>query len=130
MLIPSRFRSDSAAGLFATRGFDRNLIILPAGAFEAVYRQASALNMADPLARLLMRLLLGSARELHMDAEGQIALPDELTAYAELERSLCIIGQGDYFEIWSPGLWSLQESQLKDAAVNSNRFAQLVLATR
>lgn len=130
VLIPFPFRADSVQGLFATRGFDRNLIILPGGAFEQVYRRASSLNMADPLARLLMRLILGSARELQVDAAGEITLPEELKAYAQLQRNVSIIGQGDYFEIWAPELWSNQESQLGDAMTNSTRFAPLVVATR
>ena len=47
-----------------TQGFDRNVQVLTAGAFQQLYRQAASLNIADPLARLMLRLFLGSAIEL------------------------------------------------------------------
>ena len=112
-----------------TQGFDRNLQVLTADAFRHVYRQAASLNSADPLARLLLRLFLGSAVELPQ-ARTSLAVPDNLKEYAGLQVNVLLVGQGDYFEIWAPDLWSEQESQLRDVGVNASRFAALTLATR
>ena len=112
-----------------TQGFDRNVQVLTAGAFRQLYRQAALLNTADPLARLMLRLFLGSAVELPAN-KSTMAIPDSLRAYAGLEGNVLLIGQGDYFEIWSPDQWREQESQLQDAATNASRFAALELGTR
>ena len=45
-------------------------------------------------------------------------------------RAAVVIGQGDYLEIWSPGLWSGQQLEIQDSESNSQRFAMLNLATR
>jgi division/cell wall cluster transcriptional repressor MraZ len=112
-----------------TQGFDRNLQVMTAGAFRQLYQKAAALNIADPLARLLLRLFLGNAVELPQPTSS-VAIPDSLREFAELHENVLLIGQGDYFEIWSPELWGQQETQLKDAEANASRFATLTLGTR
>ncbi len=113
-----------------TRGFDRNLQVLSTGAFRQMYTRAMSLNIADPLARLLLRLFLGSAVELEPDKRGTVTVPDELKAFAGLHEDLLLVGQGDYFEIWAPDLWSQQEAQLQDVEANSSRFSTLGVSTR
>jgi len=89
-----------------------------------------SLNIADPLARILLRLILGTAHEVHLDKNGHLPIPDELKEFANLHEDVLVVGQGDYFEIWSADLWNNQETQLKDADTNSSRFSQLTVATR
>ena len=113
-----------------TQGFDRNLQVLTANAFQEIYRRVISLNIADPLARLLLRLILGSATELGVDKNNHLMIPDSLKDFANLHEDILLIGQGDYFEIWSPDLWSRQEAQLRDAETNSARFSLLTVATR
>lgn len=113
-----------------TQGFDRNLQVLSAGAFQEVYRRATSLSIADPLARSLLRLFLGTAIELPVANNTTASIPNELKQFAHIERDVLLVGQGDYFEIWAPDLWSLQEAQLSDSATNSSRFASLTLTTR
>jgi MraZ protein len=88
-----------------------------------------ALNLAEPIARLLLRLFLGSAVELQAERSGLVAIPEELRQFAGLQDELVLVGQGDYFEIWAPELWGKQEAQLRDADANSSRFAALPMAT-
>jgi DNA-binding transcriptional regulator/RsmH inhibitor MraZ len=56
-------------------------------------------------------------------------IPEELKDFANLQNEVVLIGQGDYFEIWSPDLWSRQEAQLRDAEMNSARFSMLTITT-
>lgn len=112
-----------------TQGFDRNVQVLTAGAFQQLYRQAAALNVADPLARLMLRLFLGSAIEVPA-GKTTLTIPDRLRAYAGLEGNVLLVGQGDYFEIWSPQEWGEQESQIQDTNANASRFAALKLGAR
>jgi MraZ protein len=112
-----------------TQGFDQNLQVITAQAFQELYRQAASLNIADPLARLLMRLLLGTAVEIPQ-VKNSIGIPNSLKEFASLEERALLVGQGNYFEIWAPKLWGHQEAQLKDVEANSTRFAALTLGTR
>lgn len=112
------------------QGFDRNLQVLTASAFQEVYRRAAALNIADPLARTLVRLLLGTAVELTSSTDSTFGIPEELKAYAKLDDAAILVGQGDYFEIWAPEQWSQQQIELEDVERNASRFTALTVATR
>lgn len=113
-----------------TQGFDRNLLVLTIGAFEEIYRRVKSLNIADPLARLLLRMILSTADKSGADNDGYITIPVELIKFANLDKEVLFIGQGDYFEIWSADLWHKQEAQLNDADSNATRFTTLTVATR
>jgi len=113
-----------------TQGFDRNLQILTADAFKEVYRHATAFSIADPLARQLLRLFLGTAVKLQGERVTTVAVPQDLREFAGLQADVVLIGQGNYIEMWAPELWSAQETQLRDAEANSSRFAALQVATR
>ena len=128
--LPSTFSGQLAGGAYLTQGFDRNLQVLTSGAFQEIYRTVVSLNIANPLARLLLRLMLGSAQELGLDADGQLTIPEELKKFADLQEDIFLIGQGEYFEIWSPDLWNKQEAQLRDAETNASRFSALTVTAR
>lgn len=128
--IPPAFRGDAAGSLFITQGFEQNLLVFTSNAFQRLYLKISALNFADPTARLLSRLILGSACPTVIDRRNCILVPEPLSTFAGLNGTVLLIGQGEYFEIWSPASWSDQEAQLKDAQANASRFLALDLTTR
>ena len=127
---PSQFREELSNRIYITQGFDRNLLVLTKGAFQEIYRKVVALNIADPLTRIFLRLFLGTAHEVHLDKNGCLPIPDDLREFARLQGNILVVGQGDYFEIWSVDLWSNQEAQLRDADTNSSRFSRISVATR
>ena len=127
LAVPARFRDQLAQGAYVTQGFDRSLLVLSAEAFQAICARFTGLNIADPLARLLQRMILGSASPLELDADGRFVLPQELRAFAGLEAEAVLVGQGKYFEVWTPAMWQAQELRLQDAEANAERFAGLVV---
>ncbi len=128
LVIPQKLQGKLPGSLYISQGFDRNLWILSAVTFETIYRKVIALNLADPLARLLQRLILGSAQETVMNDLGQLLIPAELREFAGLQEKAYLIGVGDYVEIWSTELWNKQEAELKDAQKNSSRFSGLIVS--
>lgn len=126
--LPPTFAGLLSGGAYLTQGFDRNLQVLTNAAFHEIYRTVMSLNTTNPLARLLLRLVLGSAQELRVDANGQFTIPEELKQFANLQNDIFLIGQGEYFEIWAPELWGLQEAQLRDAETNASRFSALTVS--
>ena len=128
--VPPPFQAELTSGAYMTQGFDRNLQILTADAFKEIYRRATALSIADPLARQLLQLFLGSAVKLQGERLTTVFVPEDLKEFAALKADVVLVGQGDYIEIWAPELWSAQETQLRDAEANSSRFAALAVATR
>jgi MraZ protein len=130
LTIPSKFRELPAEGVFVVQGLDRNLMVLPPAVFQIVYDRLMAMNLTDPTARLLRRIILGNALSVVPDSAGRILLSPNLKNYAELKDNVIFVGQGDYFEIWSPDLWREQELQVADAETNAQRFATLDLKIR
>ena len=127
MVVPAGFRELFTQGAYVTRGFEQNLLVMSEQDFQERYKQVAALNITDPDARLLQRLLLGNAVRLEINASGQILLPPELLAFAGLEKEIILVGQGDYFEVWAPAQWEKQSAILLDIAANTGRFAHLDL---
>ncbi|MEW6404977.1 MAG: division/cell wall cluster transcriptional repressor MraZ [Chloroflexota bacterium] len=129
-VTPAKFLNSLSSGFYMAQGFDRNLWVLTPDAFKSIYRKISSLNLADPLARMLLRTILSTAHELQPNEDGAILIPEELKKFAKIKRTILLIGQGDYFEIWEPALWAEQETQLRDAEANSGRFSSLSIVTR
>ncbi|PJH76357.1 MAG: cell division/cell wall cluster transcriptional repressor MraZ, partial [Anaerolineae bacterium CG_4_9_14_0_8_um_filter_58_9] len=80
-------------------------------------------NLALPEARLLRRQILGTAFSVETDKLGRILVPQSLRAFIDLKNEAYVVGQGDYFEIWTPELWNEQVTQIQDTEVNTQRLA-------
>lgn len=126
--IPAAYRDLLAGKAVVTQGFDRNILVLPVSVFEDLARLVTRLNMTDPLARGLQRMLLANAAICDVDIEGRIVLPENLTQFAGMNTSVVAAGQGKYFETWSMEAWQVQEVMIHDADSNSSRFVSLDLA--
>ena len=127
-MIPARFRELLAAGAFITQGFDKCLMVMTDVYFKEVYERISAMNLADPMARLLRRLILSNAYPVEADKVGRILVPQNLRQVITLEGEAIVAGQGEYFEIWTPAAWNEQMAQLQDLETNDQRFAMLDLS--
>ncbi len=130
LLVPAPFRELFSDGAYITRGFEQNLLIMGSRAFQEIYTRIAGLNLADPLARLLQRLLLGNASRLEMDEAGRMVIPHTLASFADLKKDVILVGQGDYLEAWEPAHWEKQSLDLLNTQANAGRFAQLDLALR
>ncbi|HKY54692.1 MAG TPA: division/cell wall cluster transcriptional repressor MraZ [Anaerolineales bacterium] len=128
LMIPARFRELLAAGAFITQGFDRCLMVMTDNYFRQVYDRISAMNLADPMARLLRRLILSNAYPVEADKVGRILIPQNLRQSILLEGEAILAGQGEYFEVWTPADWNTQMAQLQDIETNNQRFATLDLS--
>jgi MraZ protein len=126
--VPANLRAALDGRVVITQGFDRNLLALPEAVFNELTRLLTALNMADPLARGLMRMLLGNATYCDIDEAGSVVIPPKLEQLAGLESETVWVGQGKYLEIWSQLLWDEQELALQDAEANSQRFISMNLS--
>jgi len=130
LIIPVRYRDRLENGAYITQGFDHNLMVLDAPSFEKMYERVNQMSMTDPTARQLRRFIFSSAERVDLDRPGRLLVPQFLRQVAQLKNSAMVIGVGDYFEIWAPGVWSQQNDLLQDADANTQRFAALELPIR
>src|SRR5262245_44000195 len=128
LMIPARYRELLAAGAFITQGFDKCLMVMTDVYFGQVYDRINAMNLADPTARLLRRLILSNAYPIEVDKVGRILLPQNVRQVLALNGEAIVAGQGDYFEVWNPVDWNEQMNQLQDIETNNQRFATLDLS--
>ncbi len=130
LMIPARFRQMVGEGAYITQGFDRCLMLMTEAYFRQVYERISAMSLADPTARLLRRLILANAYPVEVDKIGRILLPQPLRQFLNLDGEAILVGQGEYFEIWTPQEWEKQMRLLQDTEANQQRFATLDLSSR
>jgi MraZ protein len=129
--IPTRFRDLLDGGAYLTQGFDKNLIVYRAQDFEQIYQQVNNLSITDPNARLLKRLIFANAIKVEVDKVGRILIPQYLKETVGLNgNNAVIVGVGDYFEIWSPEQWEIQNNQMQDSDTTAQRFAALNLTAK
>jgi len=132
LMIPARFRELLEGGAFITQGFDKCLMVMTDAYFKKVYERIESMNLADPTARLLRRLILSNAYSVEADKVGRILVPQNLRAFLGIasgaSSELIVAGQGEYFEVWTPALWSEQMAQVQDTEANTQRFSALDLS--
>jgi MraZ protein len=128
MMVPEPYRILFADGAFVTRGFEKNLMIMSSKVFQERCQHLSALNIAEPAARLLLRMLLAHASRIDVDSSGHVQFPQDLMSFAGLDKEIILLGQGEYLEAWAPDDWKKQAEILMNIEANNGRFAQLDLA--
>jgi MraZ protein len=129
LMIPARFRELLEGGAYITQGFDKCLMVMTEAYFKQVYERIEAMNLADPTARLLRRLILSNAYGMEVDKVGRILVPQNLRAFLGIVNGeLVVAGQGEYFEVWTPAEWSGQMTLLQDTEANNARFSTLDLS--
>jgi len=128
LTLPGDYGKAMGSTVFLTQGFERNLVLLTREGFTSLSAQLGTTSLSDPLARLLRRMLLGSAAEVRVDDDGQIELPAALCQFAGLEKEIVLVGQGEYLEIWSPARWQEQVESMNATDDNARRFEKFNLA--
>ena len=109
-----RLREECARQLVLTIDRDRCLLIYPLPVWEVVEQKLVQLSSINKQARGLKRLLLGHAEDCQMDGNGRILLPLPLREFAQLDKRVILVGQGNKFELWVEPTWY----QLRDQWLN------------
>lgn len=127
--IRSEWQKLISSGVYLTQGFDKNILLLTPNVFKEIYTRITALNITDPLARLLLRTFLSTASYIESVENETISLPQDLLEYASLESNVVVVGQGDYVEVWSSDLWQQQQTDIQDSQANAQRFSAFTIST-
>jgi MraZ protein len=116
LAMPTRHRNmlQDLAGnaLVLTAHPHRCLLIYPAPAWVPIRDKVLAGSSLEQHSALLKRLLVGFAREETLDAAGRVLIAPELRAFAQLEKQVFLVGQGDHFELWSDAGWQKQQDAI------------------
>jgi MraZ protein len=110
LAMPTRYRPELAEScegqMVVTVGLDKCLLLYPLPEFEEIERKLVKLPALNKKAKRLQRLLIGHAAECELDGQGRFLIPEPLRKFANLEKRVALIGQGNKFEIWDEELWN------------------------
>ncbi|HEB77260.1 MAG TPA: transcriptional regulator MraZ [Methylothermaceae bacterium] len=125
LAIPARYRdaleADHQGQIVVTIAVDnRCLWLYPWTQWQALEQQLLSLPTVNRHSRRLQRLLIGHAQECQLDGQGRILLNAPLRKYANLNKSVVLVGVGNKLEIWEEKAWEvrrnvwLEEETLED----------------
>ena len=116
LAIPAGHRDElvaaSSGSLTLTANPHRCLLLYPTPAWAPIRDKVLAAPSLEQQSALLKRLLVGFAREEDMDSSGRLLIAPELRQFAQLEKQVWLVGQGNYFEIWSDAGWQKQQEAI------------------
>lgn len=121
LAVPSRYRAVlqalAAGELVITIDTEaRCLLIYPLPEWEIIQEKITSLSSFNSAARRIQRLLVGHATDVEMDGSGRVLVPPPLRDYADLDKKVVLLGQGNKFELWSETLWEQTRDAYLDEA--------------
>jgi len=109
MAMPTRYRerlsSRCNGQIVLTVDKDYCLLIFPLPDWEELERKLVRLPSMHRVARRILRIMVGYATEVDLDANGRLLVSRELRDFASLDKQAILIGQGNKFELWDEERW-------------------------
>ena len=110
MIVPSKLRAGLGSRCVLTKGLDRCLYIY---------------TMEDWEKQMFIRHFCANAAECEFDKQGRIGIPQELKAYAGIEKELVTMGAMSKIEIWARDVWEAPDNENR---MESEDFAKALAA--
>lgn len=105
MIVPSKMRLGLGQRCVLTKGLDRCLYIYTMDSWQKQMEKIAMLPESDPKVRSFIRHFCANAAECEFDRQGRIVIPQELKAYAGVEKELVTMGAMTKIEIWAREVW-------------------------
>ena len=116
LTIPTRYRdmllAHCAGQLVLTADADGCLLLYPQPEWQPIRDKLMKLSALNPTIRAFQRFLVGHAEDVVMDAAGRVLLSATLRDYAQLDKHVMLVGQGNKFELWDEARWKAQNEKM------------------
>ena len=107
VFIPTKLRYTLGERVWVVKGIDACLYIFTQDSWSAFMDDyVTNRTLKDAKARKLQRFLLGGSRELDIDRQGRVNLPQDQIDYAGIDKDVVFVGCMDRIELWSSEAWS------------------------
>lgn len=108
LTVPKRWRyvgddSDEAFMMLPHR--DGYLLVLPPGRAQQLRQSLPSGGLFDTKMQNALARLIGRATTFGVDSQGRITLLPELMAHAGITKEAVLVGQLDFFKVYSPEAW-------------------------
>lgn len=101
VIMPQKFREQLGPVFYITRGIDGCLFVYDENEWSAMYEKIKDLRLTSKKAREFSRFLYAPAREVEVDKQGRMIIPQNLREYAGITKEVAITGVASRIEIWS-----------------------------
>ena len=88
-----------------TKGLDNCLYVYPNDEWQQFADKLNQLPMTNKSARQFKRFFNSGAVKCETDAQGRVIIPQTLRTFANIEKDVVIIGNGEKAEIWNKEAW-------------------------
>lgn len=116
LVLPARIKAslpeNSGNELVIGLGFEKCLVVYPLQEFKKIYSKVAGLSEFNPEYRRLQRNFFRGNSVVELDGSGRFLIPKSMLNYAQLEKSVTVVGMGNKVELWNPELY--QEQLYKD----------------
>ena len=113
MIVPSNMRAGLGERCVLTKGLDKCLYIYTTQSWQSQMEKIAKLPESDPKVIMFIRHFCANAAECEFDKQGRIVIPQELKAYAGIEKELVTMGAMTKIEIWSKETWDAPDNDNK-----------------
>lgn len=104
--LPVRFRNQLGGSYVVVKGIEKCLYVFSPAGFEAFLGQLMERGDFGKDFREVRRFFTAGAKEDELDSAGRMSIPANQRQYANLERDVAVIGNGDRIEIWDAATWA------------------------
>ncbi len=129
LALPTRYRGEIGeryeGRLVVTVHDDGCLLLYPQPEWEQIEHRLINTPNLDRRTRDMQRMLVGYATEVEMDGNGRILLAPRLRDFAELDKTVALVGVGRKFEIWNDETWMNIGSSWKGRAEDGDKPSPL-----
>ena len=87
--------------------------------WKELYREFNQGNEYSQARRRMARKILSSVISGEVDKGGRLTLNSELKKYAGIDGEVCIVGNNNHIELWSPEEWAKEESLMDEQSTDS-----------
>ncbi|MDJ0953716.1 MAG: division/cell wall cluster transcriptional repressor MraZ [Acidimicrobiia bacterium] len=106
LVMPRKFRAKLEDGCYVTPGQEGCLTVWTPDAFQREYQRVTNLPSTDRDGRLYRRTFLGAGTEVTPDKQGRVPISEALRQWAQLEKDVTVLGQGEVVEVWATEVWA------------------------
>ena len=105
--VPTKLRYSLGERIWLVKGLDVCLYVYTPDAFAAFTEEyVTNRTLEDPNARKFQRFILGGSREIEIDKQGRINIPQDHMDYAGIDKDVVFVGCGDRIELWGAELYA------------------------
>jgi len=115
VVLPARFRKAlEKDGCVLTKGQDECVFVWSTDDWQKEAERMKQLPRTNSRSRGYLRSFFSGAEPQTLDGQGRITIPQNLRAFAALEKDLAVVGVAERIEIWDAERWSQVSAEADD----------------